>query len=118
MHHRIGIEARKNLGNGQTIADVGAAELISWVGLHRSEEGEVAGIGYFVDDQNLMISLADEISHQRRSNKARSAREQNLHKRTLPRLWNRQLYERMTIILKWTGEFLKEWKSPILLRDD
>src|SRR5262249_22195480 len=35
-----------------------------------------------------------------------------------PRLWNRQWRKRMTIILKWTSEVLKEWKSPILLRGD
>ena len=51
MHHRVGIEARKNLGDGRTIADIGAAELIARMALHRSERGEIAGIGQLVDDQ-------------------------------------------------------------------
>ena len=51
MHHRIGIEARKNLSDSQTIADIGAAELIARMALHRSKRGEIAGIGQLVDDQ-------------------------------------------------------------------
>ena len=43
MHDRVGIEARKNLGNGRTIADIGAAEMIARMSLHRSKRGEITG---------------------------------------------------------------------------
>ena len=33
MHDRVGIEARKNVGDGRTIADIGAAEAIARMSL-------------------------------------------------------------------------------------
>ena len=80
MHDRVGIETRKNLGNGRTIADIGAAEAIARMTLHRSKRGEIAGIGQLVDDQHLVIGVTDEMSDQRRSDKARSTRDHNLHR--------------------------------------
>ena len=79
MHHRVGIETRENLGDGRTIADIGAAEMIARMALHRGERGKIAGIGQLIDDQHLVISVADQMPDQRRADESRSARDQNLH---------------------------------------
>ena len=83
MHDGIGIEASKRFGDGRTIADVGAAETKARMVLHRSERGEIAGIGQLVDDEHVVLGVADQMPHQRRSDKTRAAGNHNLHARFL-----------------------------------
>ena len=71
-----GSKLDKNVGDGRTIADIGAAEAIARMALDRSQRGEIAGIGQLVDDQHLVIGVADEMPDQCRPDEARSTRDQ------------------------------------------
>jgi hypothetical protein len=64
---------KKNVGNGRAIADIDAAEAIPRMPLRRSERRKITGIGQPVDDEHLVSSPTDEMSDQRRSDKAGSA---------------------------------------------
>src|SRR5215831_19391596 len=45
MHHRVGIETRKNVSDGGTIADIGAAEPIAGMSFDGSKRGDITGVG-------------------------------------------------------------------------
>ena len=79
MHHGVGVEARENLGDGRTIADIGAAEMIARMALHRSKRGEIAGIGQLVDDQHLVIGVTMRCRTSADPMKPGSARDDDLH---------------------------------------
>ena len=118
MHHRVGIEARKNISDGRAIADIGPAEMIARMALHRSQRGEIAGIGQLVDDQHLVIGMADEMSDQRRPDESRPTGDDNLHVECLAAI-SRSLHqstERMAIIVKRAGEFLQKRMPPVPVR--
>src|SRR6516162_9237112 len=79
MHDRVGVKTRKNVGDGRTIADIGEAEMITRMALHRSERGKIAGISQLVDDEHLVVGVSDKISHQCRPDEARSTSDNDLH---------------------------------------
>jgi len=45
MHHRVGVETRKNVSDGPTIADIGAAEALAGMSFNGSKRGEITGVG-------------------------------------------------------------------------
>src|SRR5262245_58542457 len=79
MHHRVRVEARKNVRDGRTITNVGLTKVIARMTLYRCQRGETARIGQFVHDENLMIGLADQVPNQRRSDKSCPTRDDNSH---------------------------------------
>lgn len=79
MYHRVGLKFRKNIGNGQTVADVDPAKVIPLMALHGSKRRKIASIGQLVHHEYFMIGVTNKMSDQRRSNKACSTRDQNLH---------------------------------------
>jgi hypothetical protein len=59
MHHGVRLEIREGGAHGGGVADVGLEEGVKWVVCEIGEGGEVAGVGEFVDVEDL-VAAADE----------------------------------------------------------
>ena len=113
MHDRVGIEAAQQIGDRAAVADIGAAETITRTVLDAGERGEIAGIGQFVDDEHLVLGVADEMPHQGRPDETCSAGDHDLHQTALPGPEQRR--KRSAVIGERTVEFFQQGKPPILV---
>jgi hypothetical protein len=79
MHHDIGPEAQQGLENGVAIANIGSREGIAGTAGDRLERVEIARVGQFVENVDLIVAILDKMSRHGGPDKTRAARNQHPH---------------------------------------
>ncbi|MNS96209.1 hypothetical protein D3C72_1304970 [compost metagenome] len=64
MHDCMGLESLKQRTDGCLISNIGADEFIAGIGRDAGERFQIAGIGQFVEVENLVLSGADQVANQ------------------------------------------------------
>jgi hypothetical protein len=79
MHDRLGRKALKYGADGRLIGNIGLHELIAAVAGNRSQGLEIAGIREFVEVEDFVFGVADQVTHYGRPDEAGTACNQNSH---------------------------------------
>ena len=79
MGDDVRIKALDRASDRRSIADIDLQKPITRRVGHRRQIAQGPGIGQLVENQNLMRAVIDQPPHQGRADKARAARNQNLH---------------------------------------
>ncbi|MNP12715.1 hypothetical protein D3C76_1049640 [compost metagenome] len=79
VHDRMGLEARQCGTDRLAFGDIGLEELVARVAGCRCQGFEVAGVGQFVEVENLMLGVVQQMANERRANEAGSAGDQESH---------------------------------------
>ena len=80
VHHDVGAVSRERRPHGAGIADVDLREGIARIVGDGCEVVEVAGVGELVEAEHLMRRIRDQMAHDRRSDEAGAAGDQETHR--------------------------------------
>ena len=73
VHHDVGREGVERPGHGRLVEDVRLQERVARVVGDGREGVEISGVGQLVDDEDVVVRLPDQAAHDRRSDEAGAA---------------------------------------------
>ncbi|MNM83585.1 hypothetical protein D3C81_956480 [compost metagenome] len=79
MHHGIRLVQGKHTIQLCTVADVDQLECIAFTISHTQQGCQIAGIGQFIEVDNEISGMANDMAHHSRADKTGSAGNKNLH---------------------------------------
>ncbi len=77
VHHSVRPIALEHLAHRRGVRDVGAHEGVAGIVRDGRERIQIARIGELVDDHHVIVGLADDVAHDRRSDEAGTACDEN-----------------------------------------
>ncbi len=84
MHNMTGTEAGKNLAQSGPVTDINAVKLVIRVLFNALQRFEIAGVGEFVNNADLVFALRQDMTRQSRTDKAGTAGNQNTLAHMMP----------------------------------
>ncbi|MNT39583.1 hypothetical protein D3C72_1758440 [compost metagenome] len=79
MHDGMWLESCQYSADSRLISNIGLNKLIAGIGRDAGQRLKVAGIRQLVEVEHFVFGIGDQVTHQRRTDKAGSAGDENSH---------------------------------------